>query len=189
MLSLTDKVIRFISKLVLAALIVIGVVMLGVSWAHIFCRYVLNDSLTWSEELLKVLVVWFCLLSATFISVRREHVRITIFKQRLPKRLEKFADLFVSFLMFFGSFVMCVIGVKLASWAGIRKTPALRIPFAYMYASIYVSFGIMALYELRNFLVDLLKPGSPPAIVDAAPSIEELAALAEAEEKRVAGEV
>ncbi len=168
MLDIADKIIRLLSTIVLAALIIIGFSMLGISWAHIFCRYALNNSLSWSEELLKVLVVWFCLLSATFISVKREHVRITIFKQLLPKRLERLADLFVSFIMFAGSVAMCYIGWRLAAWAGIRKTPALRLPFAYMYASIYVSFGLMSLYELRNFLVDLIKPGYPPALHDKA---------------------
>ena len=187
MLDFSDKVIRFVSNLVLAVLIVLGFVMLGVSWAHIFCRYVLNDSLTWSEELLKVLVVWFCLLSATFISVRREHVRITIFKQRLPQKLEALSDLAVSFLMLFGSLLMCYIGIRLSSWAGMRKTPALRIPFAYMYASIYVSFGIMTLYELRNFLADIFAPGHPPAIVDSAPTLDDMVAQAELQEQNMTG--
>lgn len=189
MLENADKVIRFTSNIVLAVLIVLGFVMLGVSWAHIFCRYILNDSLTWSEELLKIFVVWFCLLSATFISVRREHVRITIFKQRLPERLEKLTDLMVSFLMFFCSLVMCYIGVRLASWAGMRKTPALRIPFAYMYASIYISFGIMAAYELRNFLADIFCPGHSPAIVDSAPTLEAMVAQAEVLEKGADGKI
>lgn len=159
-----DKIIRGISKAVLAVIIAIGTVMLIVSWAHIFYRYALNNSLTWSEELLKILLVWFCLLSATFISVRREHVGIVVFKQLLPKALEKRMDLFVSFLMFFGSAAMCYIGWRLAGNAGIRRSPALRIPFAHMYAAIYVSFAIMALYELRNFLSDLTNPDRPAAL-------------------------
>lgn len=162
-----DKFIRVINKLVLAVIMVIGSVMLVVTWAHVFYRYVLNDSLTWSEELLKILIVWFCLLSASFISVRREHVGIVIFKQLFPKKLERLSDLFVSFLMFSGSVVMCYIGWRLAENAGMRKTPALRVPFAYVYTSIYVSFGIMTFYELRNFLVDAFRPGRPPAVVDA----------------------
>lgn len=168
-----DKFIRGISKAVLAVIMVIGFVMLVVAWAHIFYRYALNNSLTWSEELLKILLVWFCLLSATFISVRREHVKIVIFKQLLPKVLENKVDLFVSFLMFFGSAAMCYIGWRLAGNAGMRRSPALRIPFSHMYAAIYVSFFIMALYELRNFLADILAPGRPAALSD---PIEDMAA-------------
>ncbi len=169
MLDLADRIIRLISKGVLYVIIVIGFVMLGVSWAHIFCRYILNDSLSWSEELLKILLVWFCLLSATFISVRREHVSIVIFKQQFPGPLRKVADIAVSFLMFLAAALMLYVGIRLSGWVGIRKSPALRIPYAYMYASIYVAFGLMTLYELRNFLADLVAPGRAPAMVDAAP--------------------
>lgn len=164
--DIADKIIRIINKIILAVIMVIGSGMFIVTLAHVFFRYVMNDSLTWSEELLKICIVWFCLLSASFISVRREHVGIVIFKQLFPKKLEKLADYFVSFLMFLVSATMCYIGWRLAMNAGMRKTPAIRFPFAYVYASIYISFGIMTLYELRNFLADVFQPGRPPAIND-----------------------
>ncbi len=167
-----DKCLRGIGYVVLAVLVVFACLMLGITWVHIFCRYALNDSLSWSEELLKFLVVWFCLLSATFISLRREHVRIVIFKQMLPRATEKMMDYLVSFLMFAIGIMMFYIGIRLSLWAGVRKTPALRIPFFYLYSSIYVAFGIIALYELRNFLVDIFAPGRPPALVDPAPALD-----------------
>ena len=71
MLAALDKLIKAVYKVVLAAIIAIGLVMLVVAWAHVFCRYVLNDSLTWSEELLKILLVWFCLLSTTMLTCSR----------------------------------------------------------------------------------------------------------------------
>lgn len=184
MLEYADRVIRVVSKIVLGVLIVMGFVMLGVSWAHIFCRYALNSSLSWSEEILKILVVWFCLLSATFISVRREHVSIVVFKQRFPKAMEKCADMAVSFLTFLSAAIMFYIGLRLANWAGMRKSPALRIPYSYMYAAIYVGFGLMALYELRNLLADIFAPNSPPAMVDSAPPSEALVRGAEPDNAR-----
>lgn len=166
MLDTYDKVVRTISKVVLGVIIVIGFAMLVVTWAHVFWRYALNNSLTWSEELLKIMVVWFCLLSATFISCRKEHVSIVIFKQMLPKFIERKMDIFTSFLMFAVSAVMCYIGWRLQAWAGIRRTPAIGFPIAYMYMSIFVAFGIMAIYELRNFLAMAIAPTRPPALND-----------------------
>lgn len=171
--DLVDRIIRFISNAVLAAVIVLGFAMLGITTAHVFFRYVMNDSLTWSEELLQILLVWFCLLSASFISVRREHVAIVIFKQLLPGKGEKAADFFVSLLMFAVSVAMCYIGYRFTAFAGLRKSPALRVPLFYTYSSIFISFGVMALYELRNFLADVFDPGRKPAVQDAlAPIVE-----------------
>jgi TRAP-type C4-dicarboxylate transport system permease small subunit len=173
MLNAYDKAVRAIGKVVLAALIVIGCSMLVITWAHVFYRYFLNNSLTWSEEVLKIMVVWFCLLSATFISSRKEHVSIVIFKQALPKFIERHMDIFTSFLMFAVSLAMCYIGWRLKTWAGIRRTPATGFPISYMYLSIFVAFGIMAFYELRNFLVMIVDPARAPAVAEPlAPIVE-----------------
>lgn len=164
MLDTYDKVIRGVGKIVLAVLVVLGCAMLVITWAHVFWRYFLNSSLTWSEEVLKIMVVWFCLLSATFISSRKEHVSIVIFKQMLPKFIERKMDIFTSFLMFAISLAMCYVGWRLQAWAGIRRTPATGFPVAYMYMSIFVAFAIMALYELRNFFAMAIAPDRLPAL-------------------------
>ncbi|MDR1536053.1 MAG: TRAP transporter small permease [Planctomycetota bacterium] len=172
MLNAFDTAIRLISKVVLGVIMVIGTAMLIVCLAHIFWRYVLNDSLTWSEEVMKIMIVWFCLLSATFISCRREHVSIVIFKQMLPGIVERKLDIFVGFVMFACALIMAWIGWRLMFWAGNRRTPATGFPVAYQYASLTVAFGIMAIYELRNFLALWLDPRRPPALREASPPVE-----------------
>ncbi|MDR2391392.1 MAG: TRAP transporter small permease [Planctomycetota bacterium] len=171
MLEAFDKFILITSKTVLVVIITIGTAMFAVCLAHIFCRYALNDSLTWSEEVMKIMIVWFCLLSATFISCRREHVSIVIFKQMLPKWIERKLDVFVAFLMPMCAIVMCWIGWRLFLWAGDRRTAATGFPVAFQYASIFIAFGIVALYETRNFLAVLFEPMRPPAVSETSMSV------------------
>ncbi|MDR3077695.1 MAG: TRAP transporter small permease [Planctomycetota bacterium] len=166
MLDVFDKLVRLVSKFILALIMVIGTAMLAICLLHIFFRYAMNDSLTWSEEVMKIMIVWFCLLSATFISCRREHVSIVVFKRMLPGWIERKLDLMVAFLIFACSLVMCWIGWRLFQWAGDRRSPAVGFPVAYQYASICVSFAVMGLYELRNFFAVLLEPLRPPAVAE-----------------------
>lgn len=166
MLDTLDNVIRRICKVVMTVIMIIGLAMLAISLVHIFCRYVLNSSLSWSEELLKILLVWFCLLSASYIAVRREHVSIVVFKQKFPKHVEHTMDLCVQVLMCIASLVVCYIGIKMIIKAGSRVTPALGFPYGGMYAAVAVSFALMALYEFRNVLYDFVRPGEKPAIVE-----------------------
>ncbi|MDR1520737.1 MAG: TRAP transporter small permease [Planctomycetota bacterium] len=179
MLNAMDKSIRLISKAVLGAIMLIGTAMFVICLAHIFWRYALNDSLTWSEEVMKIMIVWFCLLSATFISCRREHVSIVIFKQMLPKPVERVLDVLVAFLIFLCALVMCWIGWRLAVWAGNRRTPAIGFPVAYQYAAIFAAFGVMAFYEARNFLALLLEPSRPPVLSESLGSIVPQSAMAD----------
>lgn len=167
MLAALDKLIKAVYKVVLAAIIAIGLVMLVVAWAHVFCRYVLNDSLTWSEELLKILLVWFCLLSTTVISVQREHVSIVVFKQMMPLKANQTLTLVAQVLMLVASVIVLFIGIDFVMVAGSRMTPALRIPYRYTYSAIPVAFAILSLYELRNTIADFVK--GPKFAIDIKP--------------------
>ena len=141
--------------------------MLVVAWAHVFCRYVLNDSLTWSEELLKILVVWFCLLSTTIIAVQREHVSIVVFKQMMPLKVNHALTFIAQVLMFIASVIVLVIGIDFVMIAGSRMTPALRLPYRYTFSAIPVAFAILSLYEFRNMIADFVK--GPKFAVDIKP--------------------
>ncbi len=164
MLDTLDNVVRIVSRVVLMIIIAIGCVMLVISLLHIFNRYVLNSSLSWSEELLKILLVWFCLLSASYIAVRREHVSIVVFKQMFPKKVEHIMDLSTQLIIFVSSLLVFIIGILMIVRSGSRVTPALGVPYAVKYAAVSVAFAVMALYELRNLLFDLFRPGTRPAV-------------------------
>lgn len=167
MLAALDKLIKAVYKVVLAAVIIIGFIMLVVAWAHVFCRYVLNDSLTWSEELLKILLVWFCLLSTTIIAVQREHVSIVVFKQMMPLKVNHALTFIAQVLMFIASVIVLVIGIDFVMIAGSRMTPALRLPYRYTFSAIPVAFAILSLYEFRNMIADFVK--GPKFAVDIKP--------------------
>ena len=165
MLDILNNVVRKTSRIVMVLIIAIGLFMLVISLMHIFSRYVLNSSLTWSEELLKILLVWFCLLSASYIAVRREHVSIVVFKQMFPRKVEHIMNISVQVIMLLASLTVFFIGILMIIRSGSRTTPALGFPYAVKYAAVSVAFAVMSLYELRNILFDLFRPGEEAAVV------------------------
>ena len=166
MLSALDKTIKCLYKTVLYILVAKGTAMLIIAWAHVFYRYVLNDSLTWSEELLKIMLVWFCLLSTTIIAAQRGHVSIVVFKEMMPVRINRFLTFLTQVMMFIASLIVLAIGINFVISAGARLTPALRLPYRYAYAAIRVSFAILSFYELRNMAADYVR--GPKLAVDVA---------------------
>ena len=59
MVEKIDKALEVVFKIMKVLLILVLVSMVVILMAHIIFRYVLNNSLTWSEELLKIMLVWF----------------------------------------------------------------------------------------------------------------------------------
>ncbi len=164
MLDKIDNGIRFFNKFLLYFLVALIGVMLVVCWAHIFYRYVLNDSLTWSEEFMRILLVWFCMMSASILAVRREHVSIVVFKEMMPKKVNATLTRFTQILTFVASVGVFALGIRLVISAGVRTTPAMHMPYSWTYAAIPVAFAIISLYELRNVLADFL--GGPRVAVE-----------------------
>lgn len=58
MVEKIDKALEVVFKIMKVLLILVLVSMIVILMAHIIFRYVLNNSLTWSEELLKIMLVW-----------------------------------------------------------------------------------------------------------------------------------
>ena len=110
--------------------------MVGVLMAHIIFRYVLNNSLTWSEELLKILLVWFGMMSVAILAVRREHVSIVIFKEHMPKKMSAALTKLTQIITVVICLIVIYVGIQYVLAAGHRPTPALRLPYGYAYASI-----------------------------------------------------
>lgn len=164
MIEALDKIISVLFKLMRVVLTAMLLVMVAILVAHIWFRYVVNHSLTWSEELLKILLVWFGMLSVGVLAVRREHVAIVVFKEMMPKGLASFFDKLTQLLTVVICVVVVVVGFRYTVGSGARLTPALRIPYAWAYAAIPVSFIPVAFFELRNLLADVTGKGKHAAI-------------------------
>ena len=152
-----DKVSQTVTKASLWAIIVIGLFMLALCLVSVILRYFLHNSLTWGEEILKISLVWFGLLSVGVIAYRREHVGIVIFKEKMPAKVQTAFGVISQVLLLFASIMMTIIGAQLVMRSGSQLTPALRRPYAVGYMAIPVAFGIMVVYEIRNTLLEFTK--------------------------------
>ena len=151
-----DKFTELISNFSLSLIVVIGIFMLFLTVISVVFRYALHNSLTWGEEVLKMSLVWFGLLSVGVIARKREHVGIVIFKEHMPPKVQVNFGLISQILLLFASIAMTVIGVAFVIKSGSQLTPALRIPYAYGYSAIPVSFAFMTIYEVRNTMHEFM---------------------------------
>ena len=74
-------------------LIVLCSVVVGIALIAVFCRYALNHSLVWSDEVVRYLFVWFTLLGAAIALRDREHIRVEYFVELLPRPVRRWVEL------------------------------------------------------------------------------------------------
>jgi TRAP-type C4-dicarboxylate transport system permease small subunit len=124
---------------------------------QVFCRYALNHSIFWSEELARYLLVWMTFLGAGVAYYRKAHPGIDILQKKLPSHIQKYTLLVVHLtaLLLFG--VMTLYGVKFAYFVRLQISPALQLPKWIVFSIIPMSGIILSLHAVALLQTDTKK--------------------------------
>jgi len=132
--------------LVLACMVVL--------FSGVFSRYVLHDSLAWSDELASILFLWLAMLGAVLALRRGEHMRMTAWVSRAaPKRRAFYEAMGVAACLAFLAMV-ATPALNFAQDELAVTTPALEISNAWRAAALPIGMGLMALFALFRLLRD-----------------------------------
>lgn len=141
------KVLRFLDKH-LEEYLLIGsfFVTVTVIFLQVVCRKVFANSLSWSEELARYIFVWQIWLGASYAASIDKHINITVFRQKLPSRVQIVIEVLVLVIWICFAVFMVVEGREVINYILRMKqrTPALQISMAYPYLSVPVGCGLMA---------------------------------------------
>tara|TARA_R110000764_G_scaffold208140_1_gene293814 strand:+ start:14152 stop:14604 length:453 start_codon:yes stop_codon:yes gene_type:complete len=126
------------------------------SW-QVISRYVLNDPSTFTEELLRLGLVWLSLLGAAYSAGRGSHMAIDLLRDLSRGRFRKFFKLLVpvSFIIF-SIYVLILGGLHSIQIASKQLTAVLQMPMSSFYAALPVCGVLLILYAILN-LIDVLK--------------------------------
>jgi TRAP-type C4-dicarboxylate transport system permease small subunit len=119
----------------------------------VFCRYVLNHSLFWSEELARYFLVWLTFLGASVAYRRKVHPGIDVIHRRMSPSKRKFCimTVYIISMILFG--VMVFFGLKFAYFVRLQISPALYLPKWVLFSIIPISGLILMVHGLA-FLLD-----------------------------------
>lgn len=119
---------------------------------QVFCRYVLDFSIMWSEEVALLLMVWFGFISLAIGVSKKLHISIELFTNNLPEVVQKIVFKFCDVAILFFGVVMVIYGNKLMQTTMSSTLPATGLPSGITYAVIPIA-GILVVY---HSLMDLL---------------------------------
>jgi TRAP-type C4-dicarboxylate transport system permease small subunit len=130
----------------------LGLSMALVVAVQVFCRYVLNASLFWSEELARYMLVWLSFFGATVAYHRHLHPGVDLVVRRLGPSGQKVAAAFSHLVCLGLGLVMVVAGSRFAWFVRGQVTPALGWPKWLVLAILPLAGLILALHALAFFL-------------------------------------
>jgi len=74
-------------------LLILSSAVVTIALVAVFCRYALNHSLFWNEEVVRYLFVWFTFLGAAIALRDREQIGVEYFVKLLPGRLRRLVEM------------------------------------------------------------------------------------------------
>lgn len=154
------KIIRILDKRAeeMGAVIALALMVVLVFIQVVF-RYVLNSSLSWSEELARFLHIWMIWLAASYAVRKNEHIRVEIVKNLFSTKWRKVID-FVAILLWLGFAVFFATqGFEMVMTVLERgqKAAATRIPMWIVYTAIPLGGSLMSIRLIQRIYL-LFRP-------------------------------
>ena len=115
----------------------------------VFCRYVLNSSLSWTEELARYFMVWFAFIGMALAFKDESHVSVTFIVSKLPSYFRHIIKLFVYALILFFLITLFVQSISLLKIINIQHSPSMQLPMVYPYFSVTVGALLMTIEVIK----------------------------------------
>ncbi|GHV57488.1 permease [Deltaproteobacteria bacterium] len=133
---------------------IIFAVMIFACLMQVFTRYVLNNSIFWTEELARFCYIWSTFLAASICTKKRSHAAVSIFFNLLPGQLKTKAAFILQLLVCFGALIMVVYGFKISAMTFSQPSPALSISMGIFYGSVPVGGLLIMIQSAIALIVD-----------------------------------
>lgn len=122
----------------------------GLTIANVFCRMFLGFSLALSEEVSQFLIVLVTFVGLSYGASKGRHIRMTAFYDELPDGPRRALRIFICFstsvlLAYLAWFATTYVGTVAALGT---ISPALSIPFSWVYISAPLGLGLASLQYL-----------------------------------------
>jgi TRAP-type C4-dicarboxylate transport system permease small subunit len=158
---------KFLRKLVRRIVVLfdnaIGWVLIAavlINGAAVFMRYVMRDSISWSEEAIRYLALWITFLGGVTAAWLDEHLDMNLFAETAGARFKAIQKAGLNVLAAIFGIVVTWQGVKFCWLNGLQTAPTTGIRMIWVYAAIPVGGFFLALVSL----VKIYDAFNPPAI-------------------------
>jgi TRAP-type C4-dicarboxylate transport system permease small subunit len=125
------------------------VVLIGI---EVFFRYILQNSLSWPEEVAGISFVWFTLLGVAIGLQEDSHISFDLITKHSPPLLRKIILIFAHLMAIVYAWFMIRYGTAYALMFSFETTPAAQINTLWLNFSLPVSGGFIIIFAVFKII-------------------------------------
>lgn len=137
-------------NLVLTLCTILFLVIIIVTVAGVFTRYILDSPLIWSDELARFSLIWMIFLGAGVVSFKDSHLIVDFIFEYVPEKVGSFLKTFSFVVVLAFLITLVVFSIDLLRVAGYNTSPALEIPLSFWRGSVVAGAILMIIAMIYN---------------------------------------
>lgn len=121
---------------------------------QVFMRYVMQESLYWSEEIARYMFIWLICIGISYGVKKNRHICVDTIFNLLPERAARWFSILADLLFLaFAIFVTCKgLEVVQGIFRSGQTSAALEAPMWTVYTAVPVGFGLVIVRLMQNIL-------------------------------------
>jgi TRAP-type C4-dicarboxylate transport system permease small subunit len=163
--SVLVKLAEYVSFATAYATVIVGTALILILIVYvllqIFCRYVLNAPLAWTDEAALFLFVWCTLLFATVCVRDRTHVRFRSLVNALPVSFAPFFDRLTMVLFVLFGAILIYNSSEMIDLVWGDRSPAVHYPLQLLYMVIPVHGALVIVHAVANLFIPSVPVEAP----------------------------
>ena len=120
---------------------------------QVFTRLILNDPSTFTEEIIRYLLIWASMIGVAYCFFKNKHIKLTVLTDRLGPKVNAFLSIVSeTVVLFFIGYVYIYGGIQMVAQNVAQLTAVLRIPMSIIYACIPLSGVLILMSKILQYL-------------------------------------
>lgn len=138
-----------LEKFILGILALLFATMVIALFYQIVMRFIFQSANAWSEELTRYSFIWMSMLGSAIATRRSRNMDVDFLVNKMPKMMKIVNSFITKGLIIAFLLVIVIYGISLVSMTYKQLSPGLRVPMAYMYASVPTGGILMLLFTVE----------------------------------------
>ena len=125
---------------------ILFVILIFACIAQVFFRFVLNNSLSWTEELARYCFIWMHMIGASLLIEASGHATVTVILDLMHGAVRKVFDILIELIILFNGVVMLHSGWVLSYSSRNNLSTAMSVPMWMINSSVAVG-GLLLVFQ------------------------------------------
>jgi TRAP-type C4-dicarboxylate transport system permease small subunit len=152
LLRLFDK----IDKLIEYALRFMMAILVMVSLASVFCRFVISYPLFWADEFMRYIFIWVGMFASALLVIKKTHITVDFTDMVFPEKLRKIVRFICYVTVFVFMVFLCYFSLDLVKMGFSSLSPSMEINMGYVYLCMPISFALTAINAIRLIIKEFV---------------------------------